>query len=121
MTLPNGYRALWDGIEYEASPDGELVRLYANEPVPGFDLVRSGRFRRLVLASDVDWLGYVRTTATVAGHDAVVLDERAGEALVEYHDPTGWAPGQGPDFGVRRVWLSAASLADRQEHRWPVR
>jgi hypothetical protein len=115
MTVPNGYRAVWAGVEYEASPDGELVRLYAADPAPGFDLVRPDRFRRLVLASDVDWLGYVRTTATVAGHDAVVLDERGGEALVEYHDPTGWTP------DVRRVWLSEASLADRQEHRWSVR
>ncbi len=121
MTVPNGYRALWDGAEYEASPDGELVRLYAADPGPGFDLVRPGRFRRLVLASDVDWLGYVRTTATVAGHDAVVLDESVGQALVEYHDPTGWTPGRGPEFGVRRVWVSAASLADRQEHRWSAR
>src|SRR5262245_6308341 len=116
MTVPNGYRAVWDGVEYEASPDGELVRLYATEPRAGFDAVRPGRYRRLVVASEVDWLGYVRTTATVAGHDAVVLDERAEQVLVEYHDPTG-----GPDAGVRRAWLSSTSLADRQEHRWSVR
>jgi hypothetical protein len=121
MTGVNGFRAVWDGAEYDASPDGELVRLYAPGPAPGFDLVAAHRYRRMVLAADVEWLGYVRTTASVAGRPVVVVDVVDGRALIEYHDADGWQPECGPEIGVWRVWVSEAELTNRAEHRFAVR
>jgi len=85
MTPANGYRARWRGAEYEASPDGEAaVRLYADEPTTGFDVLRPGRHRRVVPRSELDWFGYVRTIAAWRGLPVLVLDEQDGQAWVEY-------------------------------------
>ena len=60
--IRDGYAARWNGTEYEASPDGDSVRLYRPDAAPGFDEVRPGRYRRVVPAQDVDEVVYVRTT-----------------------------------------------------------
>jgi hypothetical protein len=109
VTSPNGYRAGFDGAEFDASPDGDLVRLYSTEAVTGFELVGTGRYRRLVPAADLDWFGYLRSTATVDGHDAVVIEVRDGHALIEYDHP---------EHGTRREWVTEEDLTDRRERRW---
>jgi hypothetical protein len=41
--MRDGYVARWRGREYQASPDGDDIRLYQPEPGEGFEEVRPGR------------------------------------------------------------------------------
>ena len=41
--IRDGYAARWQGREYEASPDGEQVRLYRPDSAAGFEEARPGR------------------------------------------------------------------------------
>jgi hypothetical protein len=124
VRIVNGYRARWRGSDYEASPDGELLRLYVDGPAPGFEAVRPDRYRRLVVARDADWFGYVRTVATLRGEPVVLLVERDGQVLVEYCGdlPLGpdWWPRDRPEPGVCRAWVSQAELSDSREECWPA-
>jgi hypothetical protein len=116
-----GYRARWHGREYEASPDGGLLRLYTDRPTAGFERVGDQRYRRLVPAAEADWFGHVWSVGTYRGEPVVVLDERPGELLVEY---TG---GRAPvalllglarvDIGVYRGWVDGAEVTARREER----
>ena len=54
MSVVNGYWARWRGTDYPASPDGELVRIYATSPVAGFEQVRTGRYRRFVPRAELE-------------------------------------------------------------------
>jgi hypothetical protein len=118
--MRDGYAARWRGQEYEASPDGEDVRLYRAEADDGFDEVRPGRFRRVVPASEVE-LAYVRTACSWKGAPFIVLGEHDGWLRVEY---TG---GRRPiaesmqleefDFGVYQGWAPAQEVTDISEHR----
>ena len=42
--MRDGYVVTWRGREYDASPDGDKVRIYAPEPGEGFEEVRPGRY-----------------------------------------------------------------------------
>ena len=55
--MRDGYVARWQGREYQASPDGDHVRIYQPEPADGFDEVRPGRYVRVVPAGEVEELG----------------------------------------------------------------
>jgi hypothetical protein len=105
MSLHNGYRARWNDTEYEASPDGQLVRLYAGTAEPGFEMVGPGRFRKLVLVTDLDWFGYVRSTARHDGTAVVIADLHDGHALVDYAN------------GATSRWVSEVELTNRVEQR----
>ncbi len=120
MTAHNGFRAVWSGREFDASPDGDLVRLYAGTPEPGFEPVGPQRYRRLVLAAEVGWLGYVRTTARWGARTVIVLAVADGRALIEYQADAGWEPGRGPEPGVWRSWVGEPELTERHELRWPA-
>ena len=37
----DGYVAWWGGEEYEASPDGDRIRLYRSDPADGFEVLCS--------------------------------------------------------------------------------
>lgn len=80
-----GYRARWRGREYEAfpAPPGE-VRLYADSAVEGFSYVRDGRYRLVVLASDLEQLVYVRLVAQWRGEPFLVRSLDGGWASLEY-------------------------------------
>ena len=62
----DGRVARWRGREYEASPDGDRVRVYQAAPGEGFDEVRPGRFVRALPAADIENLVYVRTMCSGA-------------------------------------------------------
>ena len=117
----DGYRARWQGREYEASPDGELLRLYTDEPERGFDEVRDGRYRRLVPRTEADWFGYLRTTATWAGQPVLVLAELPGRLLIEYTG--GRAPVVLPlgldrvDLGVYQGWVERNKVINVRQER----
>ncbi|HEX2773777.1 MAG TPA: hypothetical protein VHN18_15275, partial [Micromonosporaceae bacterium] len=111
----------WRGEEYDASPDGDGVRLYRVEPADGFTEVRPGRYVRVVPATEVADLSYVRTTCTWQGQPFIVLGEHNGWLRLEY---TG---GRAPvaealrleafDFGVYQGWARIADVAELRERR----
>jgi len=115
MSVVNGYWARWRGTDYPASPDGELVRIYATSPVAGFEQVRTGRYRRFVPRAELEWFGYLRTVATLGGEPVVLVAERDDRVLVEYggdagEAPTWWAGGSPAEPGVYRIWTVSSEL-----------
>jgi hypothetical protein len=119
--MRDGYVARWRGREYEASPDGDNVRVYQPDAGEGFEEVRPGRFVRELPLDEVDDLSYVRTTCSWRGEPFIVLAEHEGWLRVEY---TG---GRAPvaeslgleefDFGVYQAWAPANEVRDLYEQR----
>ena len=52
--MRDGFVASSGGKEYDASPDGDNVRLYLPEPAEGFEQVKKGRYVKVVELSEVD-------------------------------------------------------------------
>ena len=119
--MRDGYVAAWRGREYEASPDGDQVRIYQPEPGEGFLEVRAGRFVRVVPAAEVDDLAYVRTICAWRGEPFIILAEHDTWLRVEYtggRAPVAEALGlEAFDFGVYQGWAPAAEVTDVREHR----
>jgi len=119
--IRDGYAARWQGREYEASPDGDQVRLYRPDPEDEFEEVRPGRFRRTVPASEVDEVVYIRTTCTWRDEPFIVLAEHEAWLRVEYTG--GLAPVAGQlgleefDFGVYQGWVARDEVTDLREYR----
>lgn len=119
--INDGYRARWRGTEYEASPDGGLVRLFVDHPTKGFDRIRSDRFRRLVPLDDLEWFGYLRTVGSFRGEPVVLVAERGDQVCVEYTG--GRAPTAGElglpaaEFGVYRGWVGRGEVSGVTEQR----
>jgi hypothetical protein len=119
--MRDGYVAIWRDREFEASPDGDSVRIYQTEPADGFEEVRVGRFVRAVPAGEVDDIAYVRTTCSWKGEPFIVLAQHDSWLRVEY------AGGRWPiaesmgleefDFGVYQGWAPAGEVVDLREHR----
>ncbi|MGC4756967.1 hypothetical protein [Micromonospora trifolii] len=119
--MRDGYVARWQGREYQASPDGDDIRLYQPEPGEGFDEVRAGRYVRVLPASEIEDLAYVRTTCTWKGQPFIVLGKHDAWLRVEY---TGgrWPVAEAMrlevfDFGVYQGWAPAAEVTDLREQR----
>ena len=118
--IRDGYVARWQGAEYEASPDGEQVRLYRPDAADGFEEVRPGRYRRAVPATDVK-LDYVRTLCTWRGQPFIVLAEHDGWLRLEYTG--GLAPVATQlgleefDYGVYQGWAPKSEVGEIREHR----
>jgi hypothetical protein len=129
VTFPNEYRARWQGVEYEASPDGEAaVRLYTDVATPGFEQVRPGRHRRVVPRREVDWFGYVRTVGALTIGEmrdlpVLVLVERGSDLLVQYLGglaPVAEAAGlTRMEPGVYQGWVRRAEVDGIQQVRTP--
>jgi hypothetical protein len=119
--IRDGYAARWHGTEYEASPDGDSVRLYRPDGADGFEEVRPGRFRRVVSATEVDDVTYVRTTCSWRDQPFIVLGEHDGWYRVEYTG--GLAPKAAElgleefDYGVYQGWAPQREVTDLREHR----
>ena len=119
--IRDGYAARWQGREYEASPDGDFVRLYRPDPEEGFEEVRPGRFRRRVPAAEVDEVVYIRTTCTWRDEPFIVLAEHEAWLRVEYTG--GLAPVAGQlgleeyDYGVYQGWVARDEVTDLREYR----
>jgi len=117
----DGFVARIGDVEFDASPDGENVRLYLSEPEDGFVEVRLGRFVRVVPQSEVDDLYYMRTTCIWKDQPFIVLGEHDGWLRVEY---TG---GRAPvahelgleefDFGVYQGWAPKSEVTELREVR----
>ena len=116
----DGYVAQWAGVEYEAHPDGDSVRLYSNRPAEGFDEIEPGRYRRIVPAADTEQ-AYVRTRCRWRGEPFVVIGENPDWLRLEYTG--GKAPVAASlgleefEYGVYQGWASRAEVTDLQEIR----
>lgn len=119
MTARHGYYARWQGTEYEASPDGDTVRLYVDAPTEGFTAVSSKRHVRIVPAAEVDGIFYVNTLCTWRGEGFAVLGEHDGWLRLEY------VGGKAPvaerlglemfDRGVYQAWAPLSEVAEIRE------
>jgi hypothetical protein len=119
--MRDGYVARWRGQEFEASPDHDDIRLYNVGPADGFTEVRPGRFVRVLPATEVEDLVYVRTTCRWQGEPFIVLAEHDTWLRVEYTGgrwPIAQALGlEAFDFGVYQGWAPAAEVTDLREQR----
>ena len=52
--MRDGYVVTWQGREYDASPDGDGVRIYSPDPGEGFAEVRPGRHVRVLQPEEFD-------------------------------------------------------------------
>jgi len=119
--MRDGYQATYRGVDYEASPDGETLRLYTSEPASGFEKIRDGRYRMVVPSEVVDDFCYVRTMCVWRSEPFIVLGEHEGWLRVEY---TG---GKAPvatslgleefDFGVYQGWAPANEVTEMREYK----
>jgi len=118
--IRDGYVARWLGRDFEAAPgaDGE-IRLYAPAPTDGFEELRPGRYRRIVPASEVEDLRYVRTTCRWRGESFVIVGEHEGWLRVEYtggRAPVAEALGLDRiDQGVWQAWAPRSEVEDVRE------
>lgn len=119
--MRDGYVARWRGREYDASPDGDQVRLYQPEPGDGFEQVRPGRFVRVLPVNEVDELAYVRTVCVWHGQPFIVLAEHDSWLRLEYtggHWPVAQSMGlESFDFGVYQGWAARAEVTELREQR----
>jgi len=119
--MRDGFIARFRGYEYEASPDGDEVRLYTTEPTPGFEGVGPGRYRRRVAAKEIESLVYARTTCTWRGETFIVLGEHGDWLRLEYtggRAPVARALGlEEFEYGVYQGWAPAAEVANVGELR----
>ena len=119
--MRDGYVAHWHGQDYEASPDGDRVRVYQPEPGEGFDEVRPGRFVRVLPAAELQSLAYVRTTCAWKGQPFIVLAEHGTWLRVEYtggRRPVAESLGlEEFDFGVYQGWAPVTEVTDLRENR----
>ncbi|WP_433463064.1 hypothetical protein [Spirillospora sp. CA-128828] len=119
MSIRHGFYAGWRGSEYEASPDGDLVRLYVAQQATGFRQIAPDRYVQVVPLSDVDHLQYVTTHCMWRGEPFVVLGEHEGWLRVEYSG--GKAPVaerlglESFDRGVYQAWASGHEVEDLHE------
>jgi hypothetical protein len=121
VVIRDGFAARWRGNEYEASPDGDVIRLYRPDPYEGFEEVRAGRYRKVVPAEDIDELAYVRTTCVWREQPFIVLGEHEGWYRVEYTGglaPTAAALGLDEfDYGVYQGWAPRTEVSEMREYR----
>ncbi|GAA2510318.1 hypothetical protein [Pilimelia columellifera] len=119
--MRDGYLARWQGREWDAAPDGDSVRLYADAPAEGFIEVRPGRFRRVVRHDDVDELVYLRTRCTWRDQPFIALGVQAGWVRLEYvggRREVAVALGlEEFDIGVHQGWAPLGELTDVREER----
>ena len=119
--MRDGYYARWQGREFEVSPDGADMRLYATTPENGFTPIRPGRYVRVVPVVEMEDFCYIRTTCTWQNEPFIVLGEADGWLRVEY---TG---GKAPvartlgleefDFGVYQGWAPLVEITNLREYR----
>lgn len=117
----DGYLARWRGRDCDASPDGEQVRLYAAEPLPGFADLGAGRHVRIVPHGEVDDLWYRRTTCQWRGAPFTVLGTHGQWLRVEYTGGQALLAAQlgleRYDLGVYQGWVAGSEVTDLREER----
>lgn len=118
--MRDGYYASWRDQEYEASPDGDRVRLYSDGPVAGFEQIGAERYLRVVPRTDVAELTYVTSRCTWRGQPFQVIGEHGQWLRLEY---LGELPAPSDlglaayDRDVHQVWARRAEIGEISEQR----
>jgi hypothetical protein len=117
--MRDGYYAIWRGDEFEASPDGEQIRLYNPVHMAGFTETAPSRFVMVIPATEIDSLVYVKTLCTWQGEPFQVLGEHEDWVRVEYvggHVTVAERLGlEAYDRGVYQAWAPRNDLTDIRE------
>lgn len=120
--MTDTYLARWRGGEYEASPDGTgetlQVRLYRTGAADGFAELQDDRHVRVVPASEVVRLLYVRDVAEWRGHPVQVLYDQGSGHVVQYAggiEPE--ARSAGFDRAERGLWLAVVPRHELRARR----
>jgi hypothetical protein len=117
--MRDGYYATYRGREYEASPDGDLVRLYTGSPTDGFIETAPARYLNVVPAQEVESLTYVRTLCSWQDEPFQVLGEHEEWVRVEYvggHPTVAERLGlEAYDRGVYQAWAPRTALTNVHE------
>ncbi|MGH3737661.1 MAG: hypothetical protein ACRDT6_18925 [Micromonosporaceae bacterium] len=116
----HGYLARLGGAEYTASPGpAGTVRLYTDQPIPGFSEVHPGRYVRAAPETELDELRYVRTTCTWRGASCLVIGAHGGWLRLEYLGDDATVPEQLGmdrfDIAVYQGWAPEAEVTDLAE------
>jgi hypothetical protein len=118
--MRDGYYARWRDAEYEASPDGDRVRLYANESGAGFERIGEQRYLRVVPRADVTDLGYLTSRCTWRDQPFQVIGEHGQWLRLEYLGALPPAESLGLaafDRDVYQVWARRAEVGEVAEDR----
>ncbi|SEG16517.1 hypothetical protein SAMN04489712_103461 [Thermomonospora echinospora] len=122
MSVRDGFYAGWRGLEYEASPDDEMVRLYTGVPAEGFEEVAPGRHVRVVAADEIEHLSYVVTMCTWRDEPFQVLGEHETWLRVEYAGQDAEVAERLGldtfDLGVYQAWAPRAEVRGLREERF---
>lgn len=122
--MRDGYIARWQGVEFEASPaPNGTIRIYSPTPRDGFVEVAPGRYCRVMMPSELEDFGCVRTVCTWRGEPFVVIGKHQEWLRLEY------LGGKAPvaeqlglerfDVGVYQAWAPRAEVTDLREQRLP--
>ncbi len=119
--MRDGYFARWRGVEYEASPDGDRMRLYSSDQNAGFEQIAPGRFQRIVPAAELEDFAYIRTVCRWRGELFQVIGGQDAWLRIEYAG-TDSAAAQAMgleefDRGVYQGWARREDVEDLQESR----
>jgi hypothetical protein len=118
--MRDGYYARWRDREFEASPDGDRVRLYASEAGSGFEQIGPQRYLRVVPRSDVTDLGYLTGRCTWRGAPFAIIGENGQWFRLEYLGelPPPELPGLAAfDRDVYQAWARRSEVTDVAEVR----
>ncbi|GIL31594.1 hypothetical protein NUM_68480 [Actinocatenispora comari] len=116
----DGYYARWRDQEFDASPDGDRVRLYTKEPTAGFEQIGAQRYLRVVPRGDVSELGYLTVRCRWRDQPFQIIGEHGSWYRVEYlgelPPPDGLDLGEF-DRGVHQAWAKRDEVSELSEQR----
>lgn len=118
--MRDGYYARWRDREFEASPDGDRVRLYTTEPDAGFDQIAPGRYLRVVPRADVPDLGYLTSRCQWRDERFAIIGEQGQWYRLEYLGELPPADSLGLttfDRDVYQAWARRSEVSDIAEVR----
>ncbi|MGH7883955.1 MAG: hypothetical protein ACREN8_13810 [Candidatus Dormibacteraceae bacterium] len=120
----DGFHVVYHGVEYEASLNGDEIRLYTTEEVAGevgFEEIYKGRWRKVIPASEAEDRCYIFTLCRWRGEICRVVYQRGDRLRVEYMGGKATI-GERLDFklfdhGVYQGWATIDEVQELREER----